>query len=55
VEYTPGLHRWIDGGTFGPEGGVVATVALTAGTLFLLTRRNVFTRHLTPDTQAVAA
>jgi membrane protease YdiL (CAAX protease family) len=55
VEYTPGLHRWIDGGTFGPEGGIVATVALTAGTLFLLTRRNVFTRHLTPDTQAVAA
>ena len=55
VEYAPGSHAWVDGGAFGPEGGVVATIALVAGTLFLLTRRNVFTRHQTPDTQALAA
>ena len=42
VEYTPGLHRWIDGGAFGPEGGIVATIALSAGTFYLLTRRSAF-------------
>jgi CAAX protease family protein len=42
VEYTPGMHHWIDGGAFGPEGGIVATIALTAGTLFLLTRPQAF-------------
>jgi membrane protease YdiL (CAAX protease family) len=42
VEYTPGARGWIDGGAFGPEGGIVSTVALMAGTLFLLTRRNAF-------------
>jgi membrane protease YdiL (CAAX protease family) len=39
VEYTPGAHGWVDGGAFGPEGGIVATVALLAGTIFLLTRK----------------
>ena len=51
VEYTPGLHGWIDGGAFGPEGGIVATLALTVGTLFLLTRPNAFN----PQTPAVTA
>ena len=43
VEYTPGPHAWVDGGVFGPEGGVVATVALMAGTFYLLTRKRAFT------------
>ena len=47
VEYTPGVRRWIDGGAFGPEGGVVSTVALIAGTLFLLMRRNAFVSETT--------
>lgn len=42
VEYTPGTHAWVDGGAFGPEGGIVATVALVAGTFFLLTRKRAF-------------
>jgi membrane protease YdiL (CAAX protease family) len=42
VDYTPGRHAWIDGGAFGPEGGVVATIALIGGILFLLTRKNAF-------------
>jgi CAAX protease family protein len=42
VEYTPGTYAWVDGGAFGPEGGVVATIVLMAGTLYLLTRRGLF-------------
>ncbi len=42
VEYTAGSHAWVDGGTFGPEGGLVATIALFAGTAYLLTRQNAF-------------
>lgn len=42
VEYTPGTHAWVDGGAFGPEGGVVTTIVLMAGTLYLLTRRALF-------------
>jgi uncharacterized protein len=42
IEYTPGNHAWVDGGAFGPEGGIVATVALIAGTLYLLSRKAVF-------------
>ncbi len=42
VEYTPGSHAWVDGGAFGPEGGLVATIALVAGTVYLLTRPNAF-------------
>jgi uncharacterized protein len=42
VEYTPGVHHWIDGGAFGPEGGIVASVALVAGMLWLLTRTSAF-------------
>jgi hypothetical protein len=36
VEYTPGKLAWVDGGLFGPEGGVVATIVLIAGTLAVL-------------------
>jgi len=39
VEYQPGRHAWVDGGAFGPEGGVVGTVLLIAGTLAVLGKR----------------
>ncbi len=42
VEYTPGAHAWVDGGAFGPEGGIVATIALLAGSFYLLTRTGAF-------------
>ena len=42
VDYTPGRHAWIDGGAFGPEGGIVATVALLGGIFWLLTRPSAF-------------
>ena len=42
VEYTPGNHPWVDGGAFGPEGGIVTTFVLVPGTLYLLTRRSGF-------------
>ncbi len=31
IDYLPGAHAWIDGGRFGPEGGVVATLVMVAG------------------------
>ena len=31
-DYTPGGAAWLDGGAFGPEGGIVATVVFVAGT-----------------------
>jgi membrane protease YdiL (CAAX protease family) len=39
VDYVLGRHAWVGGGAFGPEGGVVATLALLAGTAVLLGRR----------------
>ncbi len=39
VEYTAGRHPWVDGGAFGPEGGIVATVVLLAGTLAVIGTR----------------
>ena len=39
VEYTPGRHAWVEGGAFGPEGGVVTTLVLIAGTLAVLGAR----------------
>jgi membrane protease YdiL (CAAX protease family) len=39
VEYTPGRHAWIDGGPFGPEGGIVTTIVLIAGTLAVIGAR----------------
>lgn len=39
VEYAPGRHGWVDGGTFGPEGGLVATIVLIAGITAVLGRR----------------
>jgi membrane protease YdiL (CAAX protease family) len=39
VEYTPGRHTWVDGGAFGPEGGIVTTIVLIAGTLAVIGAR----------------
>lgn len=39
VEYAPGTRAWVDGGAFGPEGGLVATVVLIAGTLAVIGSR----------------
>ena len=39
VEYTPGQHAWVDGGAFGPEGGIVTTLVLIAGTLAVIGAR----------------
>ena len=39
VEYTAGRHGWVDGGAFGPEGGIVATIVLMAGTLAVIGSR----------------
>jgi len=38
-EYTVGRWAWFDGGAFGPEGGLVATIAIVAGTAYLLKDR----------------
>lgn len=34
--YRPGPHGWIDGGAFGPEGGIVTTLVMVAGTAALI-------------------
>ncbi|HYU09587.1 MAG TPA: CPBP family intramembrane glutamic endopeptidase [Gemmatimonadales bacterium] len=54
VEYTPGAHAWVDGGAFGPEGGIVATIALLAGTGWLLTRPSAFSPQPSVETEKVA-
>jgi hypothetical protein len=39
VDYSPGTRAWVDGGAFGPEGGIVATIVLIAGTLAVIGSR----------------
>jgi len=39
VEYAPGPRAWIDGGAFGPEGGVVATLIMILGTAAVIAPR----------------
>jgi len=36
LAYRPGAHAWIDGGAFGPEGGVVSTLVMLAGSAALV-------------------
>jgi membrane protease YdiL (CAAX protease family) len=38
VDYTPGAHAWLDGGRFGPEGGLIGTLVFAGGLLLLLGR-----------------
>jgi hypothetical protein len=44
AHYSPGRYEWLDGGLFGPEGGLVGTVAILAG-LMLFWRQG---RRATP-------
>ena len=39
VEYTPGSHPWVSGGTFGPEGGLVGTIVIIAGIFAVIGKR----------------
>ena len=39
VDYAPGARGWVDGGSFGPEGGAIGTVVLLAGTLVTIGAR----------------
>lgn len=41
VAYQAGTRAWVDGGPFGPEGGVVGTVAFLAGLAVLLRGRTL--------------
>lgn len=40
IDFVPGDPAWVTGGLFGPEGGVLATVALTVGILFVVRWRD---------------
>jgi hypothetical protein len=39
VDYFPGAHAWVDGGRFGPEGGVIGTLVIIGGVAAVLGRR----------------
>jgi hypothetical protein len=36
IDYLPGAHAWLDGGRFGPEGGLVGTLAVLGGLALVL-------------------
>lgn len=38
VAYTPGAHMWLDGGRFGPEGGLIGTLVFLLGSVLILGR-----------------
>jgi membrane protease YdiL (CAAX protease family) len=39
MDYFPGAHAWVDGGRFGPEGGVIGTLVILGGVAAVLGRR----------------
>ena len=39
VDYLAGRHAWIDGGRFGPEGGVIGTLVLIVGVVLVVGRQ----------------
>jgi membrane protease YdiL (CAAX protease family) len=41
IHYSPGRYTWLDGGLFGPEGGLVGTVAIVAGVAIVWRARRV--------------
>ena len=42
MDYFPGAHAWIDGGRFGPEGGVIGTLVILGGVAAVLGRRGAY-------------
>ncbi len=40
IDFVPGEPVWVTGGAFGPEGGILATVMLTVGILFVVRWRD---------------
>lgn len=40
IDFRPGTPDWVTGGSFGPEGGLLATVALAAGAILVLRWRD---------------
>jgi len=42
IAYRAGAHGWIDGGAFGPEGGIVTTLVMLVGTVSLVAWSRTF-------------
>lgn len=40
IDFTPGVPAWLTGGGFGPEGGLLGTIALTIGAVVVLRSRD---------------
>jgi membrane protease YdiL (CAAX protease family) len=49
IDYNPGQPAWLTGGSFGPEGGVLATLVLGGATILVAKR---FLGHHTPDMES---
>lgn len=49
IDYDPGLPVWLTGGSFGPEGGALATLVLGAATVVAATK---FLGHHQPDVES---
>jgi hypothetical protein len=47
IDYRPGAPSWLSGGSFGPEGGILATAVLALATV-------VAARYLEPPQESFA-